>query len=138
MLEQLQIQNFALIEKLRIEFGDGFNVITGETGAGKSIILGAMNLLLGEKADGQVVRSGCDETVVSAVFRLEDGHPLSGWFAERGVEIEDGALLLRRTVKANGRGMIYVQGEPMTRADLKSIGDALIDMSGQHDHQSLL
>ncbi|MDY4609842.1 MAG: DNA repair protein RecN [Sphaerochaetaceae bacterium] len=138
MLEQLQIRNFALIEDLRINFGEGFNVISGETGAGKSIILGALNLLLGEKADGQIVRSGCDETVVSAVFHLDDDNPLYGWLGEHGLEVEDGLLLIRRTVKANGRGMIYVQSQPMTRADLATISDALIDMSGQHDHQSLL
>lgn len=138
MLEQLQIRNFALIEDLRIDFGEGFNVISGETGAGKSIILGALNLLLGEKADGQIVRSGCDETMVSAVFRLDDDNPLYGWLEAHGLEAEDGLLLVRRTVKANGRGMIYVQSQPMTRADLATISDALIDMSGQHDHQSLL
>lgn len=138
MLEQLQIRNFALIEDLQIDFGDGFNVISGETGAGKSIILGALNLLLGEKADGQIVRSGCDETTVNAVFHLDDDNPLYGWLEEHGLEIEDGILLIRRTVKANGRGMIYIQSQPMTRADLGTISDALIDMSGQHDHQSLL
>ncbi len=138
MLEQLQIRNFALIEDLQIDFGDGFNVISGETGAGKSIILGALNLLLGEKADGQIVRNGCDETTVNAVFRLDADNPLHVWLDEHGVEVEDDMLLLRRTVKANGRGMIYVQGQPMTRADLGVISDALIDMSGQHDHQSLL
>lgn len=138
MLERLEIKNFALIEDLHIDFGEGFNVISGETGAGKSIILGALNLLLGEKGDGQIVRSGCEETTVNAVFHLNPGNPLFGWLAEHGLEIEDETLLIRRTVKANGRGMIYVQGQPVTRADLSTMSDALIDMSGQHDHQSLL
>ena len=138
MLEQLTIHNFALIEDVVIGFQKGFNVLTGETGAGKSIILGALNLLMGEKADASVVRTGTDETQISAVISVPENHPLRRWCEDRGVELEDDTILVRRSVRSTGRGAIYVQSIPMTRSDLELIGDALFDMHGQHEHQSLL
>jgi len=138
MLEQLTIHNFALIEDVVIGFQKGFNVLTGETGAGKSIILGALNLLMGEKADASVVRTGTDETQISAVISVPENHPLRRWCEDRGVELEDDTILVRRSVRTTGRGAIYVQSVPMTRSDLELIGDALFDMHGQHEHQSLL
>jgi len=138
MLEQLTIHNFALIEDVVINFQKGFNVLTGETGAGKSIILGALNLLMGDKADASIVRTGTDETQISAVLSIPQDHPLRSWCEDRGVELEDDTLLVRRSVRSTGRGAIYVQSIPMTRGDLELIGDALFDMHGQHEHQSLL
>ena len=139
MLEHLEIRNFALIENLCVDFSEGFNVITGETGSGKSIILGALGLLMGEKADTSAVRSGADEIVIDAVVSVPDGHEILPWLLERGVEPEDGVLYIRRTVKANGgRSLIHVQGQVFSRADLAFLAESLIDMHGQSEHQSLL
>ncbi len=139
MLEHLEIRNFALIENLSVDFSDGFNVITGETGSGKSIILGALGLLMGEKADTSSVRTGTDEIVINAVVSVPEGHEILSWLSERGVEPEDGALYIRRTVKANGgRSLIHVQNQVFTRQDLCTLAESLIDMHGQSEHQSLL
>ena len=139
MLEHLEIRNFALIENLSVDFSDGFNVITGETGSGKSIILGALGLLMGEKADPSAVRAGSDGIVVDAVLSIPEDHEVLPWLRERGVEPEDGAILIRRTVKANGgRSLIHVQGQLFSRQDLCTLADSIIDMHGQSEHQSLL
>lgn len=138
MLEHLTIRNLVLIERLDIDFTSGFTVISGETGAGKSIIVGAVDLLVGEKADGSIVRTGTDEALVSALFSIPPGHSLMAWLADKGIEVDDDAILINRTVKTNGRGTITVQSTPVTRADLAVIGEALLDMHGQHEHQSLL
>lgn len=139
MLEHLEIRNFALIENLSVDFSDGFNVITGETGSGKSIILGALGLLMGEKADTSAVRTGTDEIVINAVISIPEGHEILPWLSERGVEPEEGAIYVRRTVKANGgRSLIHVQNQMFTRQDLCTLAESLIDMHGQSEHQSLL
>ena len=139
MLEHLEIRNFALIENLCVDFSGGFNVITGETGSGKSIILGALGLLMGEKADTSAVRNGAEEIVIDAVVSVPDGHEILPWLAEHGVEPEDGVLYIRRTVKANGgRSLIHVQGQLFSRSDLGILAESLIDMHGQSEHQSLL
>lgn len=138
MLERLDISNLALIEDIHIDFHEGFNVLTGETGAGKSIILGALNLLLGEKADQSAVRTGASEASISALISLDPSHELVPWLRERGAEPDDGMILVRRVLRQAGRGSIHVQSVPMTRTDLTTIGDALFDIHGQHEHQSLL
>lgn len=138
MLERIDIRNLALIEDIHIDFTPGFTVLTGETGAGKSIILGALGLLMGEKADGSMVRTGAQEASIAALVSLDSDHDLHDWLREHGVETEDGAILIRRVVKISGRGSIYVQNTPMTRGDLATLSDALFDMHGQHEHQSLL
>ncbi|MCF0261755.1 MAG: DNA repair protein RecN [Sphaerochaetaceae bacterium] len=139
MLEHLEIRNFALIEHLSVDFSEGFNVITGETGAGKSIILGALGLLMGERADTSAVRSGCDEIVINAVVSIPEDHEILPWLEEKGVIPEDGAIYIKRTVKANGsRSLIHVQNQLFTRQDLATLADSIIDMHGQSEHQSLL
>ena len=138
MLEHLEIKNYALIENLSVDFSQGFNVITGETGSGKSIILGALGLLMGEKADTSAIRNGADEIVINAVLSVPPEHEIMPWLLEKGVEPEDGALYIKRTVKASGRSMIYVQGQLFMRQDLCHLADSLIDMHGQSEHQSLL
>jgi DNA repair protein RecN (Recombination protein N) len=138
MLEHLEIKNYALIENLSVDFSQGFNVITGETGSGKSIILGALGLLMGEKADTSAIRNGADEIVINAVLSVPPEHEILPWLREKGVELEDGALYIKRTVKASGRSMIYVQGQLFMRQDLCHLADSLIDMHGQSEHQSLL
>lgn len=139
MLEHLEIRNFALIENLSVDFSDGFNVITGETGSGKSIILGALGLLMGERADTNAIRTGTDGILVDAVISIPENHEILPWLKERGVEPEDGVIFVRRSVKANGaRSLIHVQNQLFTRQDLCILADSLIDMHGQSEHQSLL
>lgn len=138
MLEHLEIKNYALIENLSIDFHEGFNVITGETGAGKSIILGALGLLMGEKADAGAIRTGADEISVNAMISIPQNHEILPWLKEHDVEPEDDAIIIKRLVKANGRSLITVQGQMFTRADLTYLADSIIDMHGQSEHQSLL
>jgi DNA repair protein RecN (Recombination protein N) len=138
MLEHITIQNLALIEDMEIDFTSGFTVLTGETGAGKSIILGALSLLMGDKADGNLVRSGSEEASVAAVFSLSASHPLVPWLAQRDITLEDESIIIRRVVKKSGRGSITMQSTPITRSDLALVSDMLFDMHGQHEHQSLL
>lgn len=138
MLEHLEIKNFALIENLVIDFHEGFNVITGETGAGKSIILGALGLLMGEKADASAIRTGAEEITVNAVVSIPENHEILPWLREHEVEPEDGAIIIKRVVRQNGRSIINVQGQLFTRQDLTFLADSIIDMHGQSEHQSLL
>ncbi len=140
MLERLEIHHYALIDDVAIDFGEGFTVITGETGAGKSIILGALALLLGEKSDAQAIRSGCDAATVSATFFLGDNIPpaIAAYLEENSLDLDDGTLLLSRNVRSNGRSSASIQGRAATRGDLTLLGEELLDISAQRDHQSLL
>lgn len=138
MLEEITIRNYALIAELTAGFDPGLNVLTGETGAGKSIIVGALGLLLGDKGEGSVIRSGSEETEVSGVLRVEGNAEALAWLEEREIEPEDGSILLRRVVRANGRGSSFIQSSKATRQDLRELTSLLVDMHGQHEHQSLL
>jgi DNA repair protein RecN (Recombination protein N) len=139
MLETLRIENFALIEALEIDFTPGFNVLTGETGAGKSILVGALQLVLGARASSDVVRQGASRAHVEAVFRI---HPQQGallqLLAENEIDLEDGTLLLGRSIAADGRGKAYAGGRLVSISILQEIGDELVDMHGQHEHQSII
>jgi DNA repair protein RecN (Recombination protein N) len=138
MLASLRIRNFALVESLAWDIPAGFVAITGETGAGKSILIGGLKLLLGERADKSAIRAGETECVVEAVADLPEGSPIPALLAEAGVEpCEDGQMLLKRVISATGAGRQFVNGSPCTLALLRQIGDALIDLHGPHDHQSL-
>ncbi len=138
MIEQLSVQNLAIIDRATIEFTGGLNVISGETGAGKSLLVGALSLLFGGKASGDTVGPFGDETVVSALVSFAAGHPALAWLAERAIEPDEGSVLLRRSVKKQGRGVIYVQSNPVTREELAVFMGLAVDMHGQHEHQSLL
>lgn len=138
MLEALSVQNYALIDKLELTFTEGFNVLSGETGAGKSILIGALGLILGEKADTESVRTGADSAQVSAVISIPAGSSGEQWLEERGLEPEDGQVLIRRIVRANGRSSASVQSSPVTRTELQEFSQLLVDVHGQHEHQSLL
>jgi len=139
MLQSLQIKNLALVESVRMEFQPGLNVVTGETGAGKSIIIGALNLLLGERADKTMVREGADQCSIEAVFQLTDHKEINRLLQDCGLPpCSDGLLILRRLLSASGNGRQYVNDSPATVQALKTIGELLVDLHGPHDHQSLL
>lgn len=138
MLQRLSIRNFAIIDRLDIAFGHGLNVLTGETGAGKSIIIDALNLVLGERADAEMVRSGAERAVIDAVFDLTSSPGVRERVRGMGFEVEEGLLFLTREVAAGGRSAARIGGRPCTVAQLKELGDWLVDLHGQHEHQSLL
>ncbi|MGA4645285.1 DNA repair protein RecN [Limisphaera sp. 4302-co] len=140
MLITLRIKNLALVEDLTWELGPGLHVITGETGAGKSLLIGALELVLGERADRSLLRSGAESATVEAVFDVRGlPEPLDPWLMERGLEpCEEGRLMLKRTVTATGANRQFVNGSPAPLAVLKELGDRLVDIHGPHDHQSLL
>lgn len=137
MLEELSIQNYALIDRLTISFEAGMNVLSGETGAGKSILVGALSLLHGARADTSKIRTGSTESRVAGTFRLTNTDALA-WLAEQEIEPDDGVVIVRRTVKQAGRGSIYIQSTPVTRAQLAQFTTFVFDIHGQHEHQSLL
>ncbi|HIJ65109.1 MAG TPA: DNA repair protein RecN [Candidatus Hydrogenedentes bacterium] len=139
MLETLRIQNYALIDDLEVDFTGGFNVLTGETGAGKSILVGALNVVLGGRASAESVRKGAKQARLDAAFRIQNpSRRLMRLFDEHTIELEDATLLLSRVVTAEGRSRAYVSGRLVPVAVLAAIGDELVDLHGQHEHQSLL
>jgi DNA repair protein RecN (Recombination protein N) len=138
MLHALHIENLAIIDRLEVAFEAGFNALTGETGAGKSILIDALNLALGERADISLIRAGAEKLRVNAVFELPNDPELHALLGELGIEPEDGLLYLSREVHACGRSIARINGQPVPVSALKAVGDRLIDMHGQHEHQSLL
>src|SRR5579884_1626530 len=138
MLQSLSIRNFAIIERLNLEFGPGFNVLTGETGAGKSIIIGALNLVLGGRAGAELVRGGAERALVDAVFDLSKAPEIADLARGIGVELEQDRLLISREVSASGKSSARIGGRPAAVSQLKDLGDRLVDLHGQHEHQSLL
>ena len=138
MLSELRIRNFALIDELSVRLGPGLNVLTGETGAGKSIIVGALSLLLGERATADVVRAGAARASVEGLFEVGESPELVGWLDEQGIEVDDGLLLLKREVAVEGRNRAWINGSPATAGTLGQIGAALVSLHGQHEHQTLM
>jgi DNA repair protein RecN (Recombination protein N) len=138
MLERLHVESYALVDSVEISLSRGLNVLSGETGAGKSILVDALGLLLGEKGDAGAVRASSKESTVTGVFRVDGSSEALSWLSERGIKPEDGEVILRRTLKVNGKGRAFIQSVPSTRGDLGELTNFLIDMHGQHEHQSLL
>ncbi len=138
MLLSLSITDFVLVDHLDLEFRPGFAVLTGETGAGKSILLGALALVLGERAEAGVVREGAGRAEVAAEFAADRAPGLAAWLQENDLAGDDGVLLLRRVVEANGRSRAFVNGRSATAQQLKEVGEFLVDIHGQHAHYSLL
>ena len=137
-LASLRIRNLALVEDLVWHPGRGLVAITGETGAGKSLLIGALQLLLGERADKSLIRAGADACTVEASFELADSKELDAWLEDQGTEpCSDGQLLLKRSLPVEGSGRQFVNGSPCTLTVLKALGDQLVDLHGPHDHQSL-
>ena len=138
MLETISVKNIALIDELSLDFNAHLNVLSGETGAGKSVLIGALSFLLGGKVTADIIRTGASEAAVSGTFYLANTHPeAAAWLDERGIEPENNRILLRRTLKENGRGGIWIQDTQVSRAELEAFTSFLVDIHGQHDHQSL-
>ena len=138
VLSLLRIKNLALVEELEWQIGPGFIGVTGETGAGKSIIIGALQLLLGERADKSLIRTGADVCTVEAVLNGDDLQKLNPQLVEAGIEPCENDLILKRTLSSTGTNRQFVNGSPTTLSVLKRLGDELVDLHGPHDHQSLL
>jgi len=137
MLVRLVIQDFVIVDRLELEFGAGFTVLTGETGAGKSILIDALALALGERADAIAVRQGAARADVTAEFFIDSNKPLQAWLDEHDLAGDEGVCLLRRVVEASGRSRGFINGHAATAAQLREAGDFLVDIHGQHEHQSL-
>ncbi|NIP60781.1 MAG: AAA family ATPase, partial [Gemmatimonadetes bacterium] len=138
MLVELRIRDYAVVDDLTLALGPGLNALTGETGAGKSIIVGALSLLLGERASSDVVRTGAERATVEAVFDVDGLPAIKALADEHGFRVEDGLLILRREVQARGRNRAWVSGSPATAGVVGELGSALVDLHGQHEHQTLL
>src|ERR1041384_1440307 len=139
MLQGLRIRNLAIVDDVQVEFERGLNVITGETGAGKSLMVGALNLVLGDRADKTLIRAGADACAVEATFQLEAIEEVQTLLEELGLApCEDGQLIIRRQFAASGTSKCFINNSSATVQALKRVGDLLVDMHGPHDHQSLL
>lgn len=138
MLTELRIRNFAIIESVTLPLERGLNVLSGETGAGKSIIVGALGLLLGERGSAELIRTGADRATVEGVFDVSDRNDILHLVDARGIETDDGTLVLKREIAANGRGRAWINGSPVTAGVLAETGRALLNLHGQHEAQTLL
>jgi len=142
MLQTISLRDFVIVDQLELDFSAGFTVLTGETGAGKSILLDALSLVLGERADSSQIREGSNRAEISALFRINPEllQSFGQWLDEQGFPIEDDgqSLLLKRTVEANGRSRAFINGSIATLLQLREAGDQLVDIHGQHAHQLLL
>src|SRR5690606_10783924 len=136
MLRLLRLRDFVIVDSAEIEFGPGFTALTGETGAGKSILLDALGLALGARGDAAMVREGAARADITAEFAADE--ELDAWLQDRELAGDPGVLLLRRIVEADGRSRALVNGQPATVALLRQIGERLVDIHGQHESQSLM
>lgn len=138
MLAHLIVENLALVERIELELSSGFNVLTGETGAGKSVLVGALSLVLGARAQSDAVRTGAEQAVVEAFFELEEHGPLATRLSERGIDIGVGELVVRRTVSKNGRSRVLLNGQMATVGMLAEVMRGALDLVSQHEHVTLL
>ncbi len=138
MLKYLSIRDFVIVESLELDFTSGFTALTGETGAGKSILIDALSLALGERGDAGMVRSGCERAEIAAEFDIAALPQVKSWLREQELEADEGVCLLRRTLDAGGRSRGFINGSSATLQQLRAAADFLLDIHGQHAHQSLL
>ncbi len=138
MLKQLSIRNFAVIEELELHLAAGMTVLTGETGAGKSILIDALGLVLGDRADSAVIRSDAKQTEITAIFHIAGNKPVADLLEDQAIDVEEDELIIRRIVSRDGRSRGYVNSAPVAAQLLREIGEHLVDIHGQHAHQSLL
>lgn len=137
-LTHLSVKDFVIVDALELEFERGMTVFSGETGAGKSIMIDALGLVLGERAQGSIVRKGADKTTISAIFDLHDQEDAKKLLAEQDIDIEDGECILRRQINQDGRSRAFINGVTVPLQTLKQLSEFLVDIHGQHAHQSLL
>ena len=137
MLSQIHIRNFAIIDEIDVELDAGMTALTGETGAGKSILVDALGLVLGDRADSSVIRHSCDRTEISAGFDIGGNAAVTEWLGERELDM-DGECQLRRVINREGRTRGYINGQPSPMQSLRELGEMLVEIHGQHEHQSLL
>ena len=136
MIQSLYIRDFALIDELEVGFQEGLNILTGQTGAGKSIIIGALNMILGERADTEVIRQGADKAIAEAIIEVGESDEIAELVEENAVEMRP-KLIMRRGIRSSGsRG--FINDTPVTISVLRQVGNYLVDLHGQHDHQMLL
>ena len=138
MLLHLSVQDFVIVDRVELEFKPGFTVLTGETGAGKSILIDALALVLGERGESGVVRQGCERAEIAAEFDCQALPQLQAWLEQNDLQGDPGVCLLRRVIDAGGRSRAFVNGRPATQQQLREAGDWLVDIHGQHAHQSLI
>ena len=137
MLRALEVRDFVLVERVSLEFGAGFGVLTGETGAGKSMLVDAIELLMGGRAEGDLVRAGAERAELSAEFEFEDG-AFAAWLADADLAGDPDKIIIRRNFERSGRSRAFINGHAATLAQLREAGERLVDLHGQHEHQSLL
>jgi DNA repair protein RecN (Recombination protein N) len=138
MLRSLSIRDFVIVDRMELEFAPGFTVLTGETGAGKSILIDALALVLGARADAIVVRQDAERAEIGAEFVAAGRRNVLRWLADNDLAGDEDACLMRRVIDAGGRSRGYINGRPATLAQLRELGELLVDIHGQHEHQSLL
>jgi len=136
MIKSLYIKDYALIDELEVPFEEGLNILTGQTGAGKSIIIGALNMILGERADTEVIRQGATKAIAEAIIRVDDGSDIRSLLDENAVDFRKDMILRREIRDSGSRG--FINDTPVTISVLREVGDYLVDLHGQHDHQLLL
>lgn len=137
MLRSLSIRDFAIVDHLELEFSRGFTVLTGETGAGKSILIDALAMVLGERADAIVVRAGAERAEIGAEFGVDARPDITRWLGDNDLAGDEGTLLMRRMIESSGRSRGFINGHAATLAQLRELGERLVDIHGQHQHQSL-
>ena len=138
MLLQLDIKDFVIVERLELEFSAGFTALTGETGAGKSILIDALALALGDRTDPSVVRVGAERAEIVAEFSVEIDSALADWLREMAFEGDANQVILRRVIDRGGRSRGFINGSQATLAQMRTAGEWLLDIHGQHEHQSLM
>jgi DNA repair protein RecN (Recombination protein N) len=137
MLTHIQVRNLAIVDEVEVEPARGMTALTGETGAGKSILVDALGLVLGDRTDSSVIRVGCERAEISAGFSVHGNDPVKAWLAEQDLDM-DGECQLRRIINREGRSRGYINGQPVPMQSLRELGEQLVDIHGQHEHQSLL
>ncbi|MGD8733788.1 MAG: AAA family ATPase, partial [Gammaproteobacteria bacterium] len=136
MLHQVRVRDYAIIDEVELELESGMTVLTGETGAGKSILVDALGLVLGDRADASAVRHGADRAEITAAFELSDMPAVARWLAEQDMDAE-GECVVRRLISREGRSRAYVNGCSVTLPVLRTLGEMLVEIHGQHEHQTL-
>ena len=137
MLTHIHVRNLAIVDAIDVELAGGMTALTGETGAGKSILVDALGLVLGDRADCNVIRHGCERAEISASFEIDRLANVADWLSKRELDM-DGECQLRRIINREGRSRGYINGQPVPMQLLRELGEQLVDIHGQHEHQSLL